>query len=92
MPRRGSSAMMRERLSRSSTAIRVSSNATQEAKRSSPSIMDISPSVLPGPARLRRRGRPLESFLTISHWPSITFTMKSPRSPSRIRVAPAGAR
>ena len=92
MPSLGSPAMMRDRPSRSSTANSVSSRAMQEAKRGSPSIIDISPRILPGPARPMRCGAPVGSFLTISHWPSSGIAMKSPLSPSRMMVTPAGAR
>src|SRR5688572_18066938 len=91
-PSSGCSTMMRARFSRSSTAISVGAAARQVAKRGSPSIIDISPSVRPASTEARSCGVFQRSRLCTSTVPSSTISMKSPPSPSRMISAPGSAR
>jgi hypothetical protein len=84
--------MMRARFSRVRTAISAVSTARQVAKRGSPSIIDISPSVLPASTAAISCGVFQRSRFSTSTLPSISIIMKSPPSPSRMISVPAAAR
>ena len=62
-------------LSRDNTAKVVVSSAMQVAKRGSPSIIDISPSVAPGPTVVIGCRLPCESVFTISTLPWMISSM-----------------
>jgi len=88
-PRLGWSRMILAMSSRWSTANTVDSVATQVAKRGSPSIMDISPRVMPGPTLVMCCCPVRSPRLKMSTLPSMMRSMKSPPSFSRMRVSPA---
>src|SRR4051812_9765014 len=90
-PSIGCSTMMRARFSRSRTARTTGSIATHVAKRASPSIIDISPSVLPASTVAMSCGVLCLSRLRTSTFPSTSMSMKSPASPSRMISTPGGA-
>ena len=77
---------------RSSIAKVVSSAATQVAKRGSPSIMDISPRVLPVPTEATSFGFGPSNCLNTFTWPLSTTTMKLPSSPSKMKGVPVCTR
>ncbi len=79
-------------LSRVSTAKVVGCEAMQVAKRGSPSIIDISPSVMPGPEVVMCCCSPRWFFLRMSISPPTMSSMKSPSSPSRMMISPGSAR
>ncbi|MNC87309.1 hypothetical protein D3C83_30250 [compost metagenome] len=91
-PRLGWSRMIFAMSSRCSTANTAGSVAMQVAKRGSPSIMDISPSVMPDPTLVMCCCSPRMPFLKMSTEPSMMSSMKSPPSFSRMMVSPGCAR